>query len=86
MPMVLRGREIDTITDYSEGLGMAYHPASEIRKLDTQVPDSMGDDTHSALAKLKKAVGGDVTDFVCERLQWSRSKSRNAFLPSRLTA
>lgn len=74
MPMVLRGREIDTITDYSEGLGMAYHPASEIRKLDTQVPDSMGDDTHSALAKLKKAVGGDVTDFVCERLQWSRSE------------
>lgn len=56
------------------GLGMAYNPASQIRKLDTQVPDSMGDDTHSALDKLKKAVGGDVTDFVCERLQWSRAE------------
>lgn len=56
------------------GLGMAYNPASQIRKLDTQVPDSMGDDTHTALDKLKKAVGGDVTDFVCERLQWSRAE------------
>lgn len=68
----LRGKDIDKIQDIGEGLGMAYRPASQITKLDTQVPDSMGDDTHEALAKLKKAVGGDVTDFVCERLQWSR--------------
>ena len=39
-----------------------------------QTPDSMGNDIHNALAKLKKAVGGDVTDFVCERLQWSREE------------
>lgn len=72
--MALRGDEINNIVVTDDSLGMAYIPASEIRKLDTQVPDSMGDDTHAALAKLKKAVGGDVTDFVCERLQWSREE------------
>lgn len=70
----LRGSDLSRIVVDGEGLGMAYRPASEIRKLDTQVPDSMGDDTHEALAKLKKAVGGNVTDFVCERLQWSRDE------------
>jgi len=69
----IRDKAIDNIL-VGEGLGMAYMPASEIRKLDTSVPDSMGDDTHAALAKLKKAVGGNVTDFVCERLQWSRDE------------
>ncbi|MBR6310027.1 MAG: strawberry notch C-terminal domain-containing protein [Paludibacteraceae bacterium] len=73
----LRGSDLSRIVIDGEGLGMAYRPASEIRKLDTQVPDSMGDDTHAALAKLKKAVGGDVTDFVCERLQWSREDIEN---------
>ena len=70
----LRGADLLRIVIDGEGLGMAYRPASDIRKLDTQVPDSMGDDTHEALAKLKKAVGGNVTDFVCERLQWSRDE------------
>lgn len=73
----LRGKDINKIEDIEEGLGMAYRPASQITKLDTQVPDSMGDDTHEALAKLKKAVGGDVTDFVCERLQWSKEDIEN---------
>ena len=70
----LRGRELSNIVIADEGLGMAYRPASEIRKLNTQVPDSMGNDTHTALEKLKKAVGDNVTDFVCERLQWSRDE------------
>ncbi|MBO4601624.1 MAG: strawberry notch C-terminal domain-containing protein [Salinivirgaceae bacterium] len=72
--MTLRGDDLQNIVPMGGGLGMAYQPASKIRKLDTQTPDSMGNDIHSALAKLTKAVGGDVTDFVCERLQWSREE------------
>ncbi len=69
----LRGDQLSNIQPVG-GLGMAYQPASRIHKLDTQTPDSMGNDIHNALAKLTKAVGGDVTDFVCERLQWSREE------------
>lgn len=72
--MELRGKDIKKIVSIEDGLGMPYTPASHITKLDTQVPDSMGDDTHEALRKLTKAVGGNVTDFVCERLQWSRDE------------
>ena len=71
--MALRGARILDIKTI-KGLGMAYTPASQIHKLNTQIPDSMGYDTHSALDKLKKAVGGDVTAFVCERLQWTREE------------
>lgn len=71
--MTLRGDDLQNIATMG-GLGMAYMPASQIRKLDTQTPDSMGNEIHNALAKLKKAVGGDVTNFVCERLQWSREE------------
>ena len=71
----LRGDEISKIEPTGEGLGMAYRPAAEhVNVLNTQTPDSMGNDIHNALEKLKKAVGGDVTDFVCERLQWSREE------------
>lgn len=52
---------------------MAYVPASDVRRLNTETPDSMGYEIHEALKNLTKAVGGNVTDFVCERLQWSRN-------------
>ena len=70
----LTGREIGKVCPIGDALGMAYRPASGIRSLETSVPDSMGEDTHCALAQLTKAVGGDVTDFVCERLGWSREE------------
>ncbi len=82
----LRGNDIKLICDIEEGLGMAYKPASQIHKLDTQVPDSMGDDTHEALAKLTKAVGGNVTDFVCERLQWSRDEIQDRLFAEQVDA
>ena len=71
----LRGEELRNIQVLKGELGMAYQPVAEhVNVLNTQTPDSMGNDIHDALAKLKKAVGGDVTDFVCERLQWSREE------------
>lgn len=71
----LRGEGLRNIQVLKGELGMAYQPVAEhVNVLNTQTPDSMGNDIHDALAKLKKAVGGDVTDFVCERLQWSREE------------
>ncbi|MCQ2232137.1 MAG: strawberry notch family protein [Paludibacteraceae bacterium] len=72
--MVLRGKDLDRIIPEGLGLGMAYTPASDVRRLTTQTPDSMGYDIHEALRKLTEAVGGNVTDYVCERLQWSREE------------
>ncbi|MBS1629530.1 MAG: strawberry notch family protein [Bacteroidetes bacterium] len=52
-----------------EGLGMAYSPASDIGKsLQTQVPDSMAFETHEALRWIQEEVGGDVDNFVRDRL------------------
>ena len=70
--MALRGKDIEKVVPEHVSLGMAYMPASDVRKLYTQTPDSMGYDIHEALKKLTEAVGGNVTDYVCERLQWSR--------------
>ena len=46
-------------------LGMPYTPASDsCVVLDTVVPDSMGYETHSALQRIKEAVGGDIDEYV----------------------
>jgi predicted RNA methylase len=53
-------------------LGMPYEPAStSCVVLDTQVPDSMGFETHTALAKIKNEVGGDIDNFVRHRLKYN---------------
>lgn len=50
-------------------LGMAYRPASRACiVLDTQVPDSMGFETHSSLERIRHDIGGDVDAFVRHRL------------------
>lgn len=50
-------------------LGMPYKPASRsCVVLDTQVPDSMGFETHSALERIRQEIGGDVDAFVRHRL------------------
>jgi hypothetical protein len=52
-----------------EELGMPYVPASQsCVVLNTQVPDSMGFETHQALARIKAEVGGDIDNFVRHRL------------------
>ncbi len=73
IPAWITGDELDDIMPLEDTLGMAYTPASDIHKLNTNTPDSMGYDLHEALKHLKEAVG-NVTDFVCERLQWSRDQ------------
>ncbi|MDR2963473.1 MAG: strawberry notch family protein [Bacteroidales bacterium] len=66
---------IEPIAQSLKGLGMAYTPAaSAVQVLNTVVPDSMGEEMHSALKNLTKAVGGDVVGFVAERLQFSREE------------
>lgn len=84
--MVLRGREIERVIPGEMGLGMAYQPASDVKKLNTQTPDSMGYDIHEALRKLTEAVGGNVTDYVCERLQWSRTEIEDRLLAEQVDA
>jgi len=50
-------------------LGMPYQPAStSCVVLNTQVPDSMGFETHSALEKIRQEIGGDMDAFVKHRL------------------
>jgi len=65
---------IEPIVQKLGGLGMAYMPAaSAVHVLNTVVPDSMGEEMHNALKSIQKAVG-DVSGFVCERLQFSREQ------------
>lgn len=53
-------------------LGMPYIPASDsCVVLDTVVPDSMGFETHSALQRIKQEVGGDMDEFVRNRLNYN---------------
>jgi predicted RNA methylase len=55
-------------------LGMPYTPASSsCVVLNTVVPDSMGFETHSALQRIKEAVGGDIDEYVRIKLNY-RSK------------
>jgi len=56
-----------SITD--ETLGAPYVPASQACVvLDTQVPDSMSYETHSAVDRIRREVGGDMDNFVRHRL------------------
>jgi predicted RNA methylase len=65
--------EADNILNmFSEDeLGMPYQPASRsCIVLDTQVPDSMGFETHSSLERIRQEIGGDVDGFVKHRLKY----------------
>lgn len=67
-------KEAKELLKYFEGdeLGMPYRPASNACVvLDTQVPDSMGFETHAALAKVKAEVGGSMDNFVRHRLGYA---------------
>ncbi|RCW29662.1 strawberry notch-like NTP hydrolase domain-containing protein [Marinilabilia salmonicolor] len=51
------------------GLGELYIPVSEEGViLETQVPDSMADETHIAARKIKKHIGGNVFELVRKKL------------------
>lgn len=53
------------------GLGAPYLPASDsCVVLDTVVPDSMDFETHSAVKRIKEAVGDDIDEFVRQRLKY----------------
>ncbi|MDI1233191.1 MAG: JAB domain-containing protein [bacterium] len=53
------------------GLGMAYTPVSDAcNTLNVDVSDSMAFETHEALRKMQVEVGGDVTEFVREKLNY----------------
>ncbi len=61
--------------DGSDELGMSYTPASNACVvLNTQVPDSMGFETHAALARVKAEVGGSMDNFVRHRLGYGSQK------------
>ena len=56
---------------HDETLEAPYEPASNACvKLDTQVPDSMAYETHSAINQIKQEVGGDIDNFVRHRLKY----------------
>lgn len=60
---------------WSDELGMPYMPASNACVvLNTQVPDSMGFETHAALARIKMEVGGSMDNFVRHRLGYFSHK------------
>lgn len=57
---------------HKDDLGAPYMPSSNACiVLDTQVPDSMAYETHEALEQIKEAVGGDVDNFVRDRLGYT---------------
>lgn len=59
------------INENDETLAAPYQPASEACVvLNTQVPDSMAFETHSAIQKIKQEVGGDIDNFVRHRLNY----------------
>lgn len=52
-------------------LGMPYTPVSEsCNRLNVDVPDSMGYETHEAINRIKDLIGGDVVAFVADRLRY----------------
>ena len=86
-PLTLRGRDIEKIKPLHKGLGMPYTPISKrVNILKTQTPDSMGYESHRALDKIQKAVGGDTTNFVCERLQWTREQIKERLFAEQVDA
>lgn len=55
----------------TDSLGMPYQPVSEsCNSLVVDVPDSMGFETHEALKKVNKNVGGSTIQFVADRLNF----------------
>jgi len=55
-----------------ETLGAPYIPSSQACVvLDTQVPDSMAYETHSAVDRIRWEVGGDMDNFVRHRLGYT---------------
>jgi predicted RNA methylase len=55
-------------------LGMPYSPASSsCVVLNTVVPDSMGYETHTALQRVKEAVGGDIDEYVRIKLNYKNN-------------
>ncbi len=49
-------------------LGAVYQSQSKSKSLETHVPDSMADETHAVLKRVEKEVGGDIDNFVRDRL------------------
>ncbi|MEI7726153.1 MAG: strawberry notch C-terminal domain-containing protein [Bacteroidota bacterium] len=57
------------------GLGSPYIPATETCTiLDTIVPDSMDYETHISIRKIKEAIGGNLTDYVCKKLKYTKDQ------------
>ena len=55
----------------SNGLGMPYIPASDgCFTLEVDTPDSMSFEIHSAIKKIKKAVGGSLNEYLVDRLKY----------------
>ena len=72
----LEARALELELELMQGLGLGapYLPASaSCTVLDTVVPDSMDYETHSAVKRIKDAVGGDIDAFVRQRLKYRSS-------------
>lgn len=66
-----RALELELELMQGSGLGAPYLPASDsCVVLDTVVPDSMDYETHSAVKRIKEAVGDDIDEFVRQRLKY----------------
>lgn len=66
-----RALELELELMQGNGLGAPYLPASDsCVVLDTVVPDSMDYETHSAVKRIKEAVGDDIDEFVRQRLKF----------------
>jgi hypothetical protein len=66
-----RALELELELMQGNGLGAPYLPASDsCVVLDTVVPDSMDYETHSAVKRIKEAVGDDIDEFVRQRLKY----------------
>lgn len=73
--------ELEMELDSQDELGAPYEPASDSGKsLQTQVPDSMAFETHEALNHIQKEVGGDVDNFVRDRLGYATLSELGAAL------
>jgi len=63
--------ELELLNINGHDLGAPYEPASDACVvLNTQVPDSMAFETHSAIQRIKQEVGGDIDNFVRHRLKY----------------
>lgn len=63
--------ELELLATGEDELGAPYIPASEACVvLNTQVPDSMAFEMHTAIQQIKQEVGGDIDNFVRHRLRY----------------